>query len=74
MLVYGVVVQHVRLAREHPEGCVLQPRTALGEAAACLLSLILDRAERGGVAAINELLARRDALQARLAAMLRYLE
>ncbi len=39
-----------------------------------LLSLILDRAERGGVAAVNELLARRDALQARLAAMLRYLE
>ena len=39
-----------------------------------LPSLILDRAERGGVAAVNELLARHGAGQARLAEMLRYLE
>jgi hypothetical protein len=37
-------------------------------------SLILDRAERGGLAAVNELLARYGAGQAQLPAMLCYLE
>ena len=39
-----------------------------------LTSLILDRAERGGLEAVNELLARHGAGQAHLPAMLRYLE
>jgi hypothetical protein len=39
-----------------------------------LPSLILDRAERGGLAAVNDLLARHGAGQALHPAMLRYLE
>ena len=39
-----------------------------------LPSLVLDRAERGGLDAVNELLARFGAGQAKLPGMLRYLE
>ena len=39
-----------------------------------LASLILDRIERGGLAAVNELLTRYDVGQAQRPVMLRYLE